>query len=185
MRKIILLCLAVVMATSLARTCIAQEEKKDATDASKAASSSEEVRFFKLDFVVKEIGEDGKVTNSRSYSTMCVSGRRGRSGSIRNGNRVPVWTGDTHQIQYIDLGVNIDVQNVRLAENQLAMDVNAEVSSAVNSQATDSHPDPIIRQNRWESAVLIPLSRATVIFSSDDLSSKGKLQLELTATSVK
>jgi hypothetical protein len=33
--------------------------------------------------------------------------------------------------------------------------------------------------------VLIPLNRLTVIFSSDDLSSKGKLQLELTATPVK
>jgi len=41
---------------------------------------------------------------------------------------------------------------------------------------------PTIRQNRWSSSVVVPLSKPTVIFSSDDLTSKRQFQLELTAT---
>jgi hypothetical protein len=44
---------------------------------------------------------------------------------------------------------------------------------------------PVTRQNQWRSAVVIPVKKPTVVFSSDDVSSKRQLQLELTATPVK
>jgi hypothetical protein len=43
---------------------------------------------------------------------------------------------------------------------------------------------PTIRQNRWVSTVAVPLKKPTVIFSSDDLTSKRQMQLELTATPI-
>ena len=43
---------------------------------------------------------------------------------------------------------------------------------------------PMIRQNRWTSNVVVPLKKPTVIFSSDDLTTKHQMQLELTATPI-
>ncbi len=44
--------------------------------------------------------------------------------------------------------------------------------------------EPVIRQNVWDSTVLVPIGKPTVVFSSDDLDSKGKMQVEVTATRV-
>jgi len=41
-----------------------------------------------------------------------------------------------------------------------------------------------VRQNKWGSIVLVALRKPTVIFSSDDLTSKHQVQLELTATPI-
>jgi hypothetical protein len=186
MRKILMLCLAALITLSSAHSLFAQEDKPgEAASPAKSAAPAQESHFYHLEFVVKEIGPDGKVVNSRSYTTMCASNRSGRSGSIRTGSRMPIYTGDRSQIQYIDLGINLDIQHVTPIGSDLAMDINVEVSGAAESQATDTHPTPIIRQNRWESAVLLSLGRPTIIFSSDDLSSKGKVQVELTVTPIK
>jgi hypothetical protein len=56
--------------------------------------------------------------------------------------------------------------------------VTAEVSSA--AETTDA-PAPVIRQVKWNSPVIVPLRKPTIIFSSDDPSSKRQMQLELTA----
>jgi hypothetical protein len=185
MRKILMLCLVLLIAFSPARALLGQDEKSEPSSSAKNAPPTQDSHFYHLEFVVKEIGPDGKVVNSRSYTTMCASNRSGRSGSIRTGSRVPIYTGDRSQIQYIDLGINLDIQHVTPIGSDLAMDINVEVSGAAESQATDTHPTPIIRQNRWESAVLLSLGRPTIIFSSDDLSSKGKVQVELTVTPIK
>jgi hypothetical protein len=38
---------------------------------------------------------------------------------------------------------------------------------------------------KWNAPVIVPLRKATVIFASDDPSSKRQMQLELTATPIK
>jgi hypothetical protein len=132
----------------------------------------EQPKFYKLEFVVKELNA-GKVTNSRSYMTI---GRAERSmQSIRTGDKVLISN------SYIDLGVNIDVTDIAPTGNDLRMRVTAEISSAEKDQ---SLPNPIIRHTRWSSDVLLPLKRATVLFSSDSTASKSQTQLELTATMV-
>ena len=42
----------------------------------------------------------------------------------------------------------------------------------------------MVRQNKWDSTVLIPIGKATVVYSADDLDSKGKMQVEVTAVRV-
>ena len=73
-----------------------------------ASKSEQPPRYYRLDFVVKEV-EDGKVINGRSYSTIMQSGERSTA-QIRTGSRVPVTiTGPgASNIQYFDIGVNID-----------------------------------------------------------------------------
>jgi hypothetical protein len=168
--------LAVVMA---AGGCLGQKEAASGTGAA-------EPRYFHLDFVVKEV-EGGKTINTRSYA-MTVTTDRERA-SIRSGNRVPVPSGprpapgtQSVPFTFVDVGTSIDCWNSRELQGQLALMVSAEVSSA--SEVPDA-PAPVIRQVKWASPVIVPLRKPTVIFSSDDPSSKRQMQLELTAIPIK
>ena len=136
--------------------------------------------FYKLVYVVQEVSESGKVTNSRTYMTNVQVGDE--SGvQIRTGSRIPVSTGGT-QWQYVDMGVNIDSRHAEEIDGKLALQVTAESNDF--AMPTSETPHPVIRQNKWSANVLIPTGKPVIIFSSDDLSSKSKVQVELTATRV-
>ena len=99
-----------------------------------AQSSDAGTKFYRLDFEVKEI-DLGKVVSSRAYSTMVSTeaghGRDG--GSIRAGTRIPININSPDSkepnIQYMDVGVNIDCSAVRMTNGQITMAVTAEVST--------------------------------------------------------
>jgi len=175
---------AVLMAMLLASAGLrAQDTAKDAAPAG-------EEHYYRLNFTLAEINETGKVQNSRSYVETVVTGRGGPQGQIRTGSRIPIATG-THegstQFQYVDLGVNFDVRQVKEIGEKLSFTLTAEVSSLAQEQhAVAGSPvgDPVIRQNKWDSSVLIPVGKPTVVYSADDLDSKGKMQVEVTATRV-
>jgi hypothetical protein len=150
----------------LAGTCLAQ--------------NPEAAKFYKLDFVVKEV-EGAKVLNARSYSMIASTDKSGQPGSIRAGSKVPYTTGGG-QFNYADVGVNIDCRSLQELAGELSMFISAEVSSTVQDQPP---PNPIIRQNRWNSNIAIPLRKPTTVFSSDDLTTKRQMQLEVTATPLK
>jgi len=155
-----------------AAICLAQGEGAKAT--------AEQPKYFHLDLVVKEL-DGGKVINARRYSTT-VSTDAGTS-VIRTGNKVPVTTGvsgsDNTQFTYVDVGVNIDCRGAKEIGTDLALFVGAEISSAATASL-----HPLIRQTKWSSNVIVPIGRPTVVFSSDDVTTKGQMQLEVTATPV-
>jgi len=69
--------LLAVLALALAGTALAQ--------------TADQPRFYKLDFVVKEV-EGGKTVNSRTFSSMLgvqLPGRETPAATIRAGGRVP------------------------------------------------------------------------------------------------
>lgn len=148
--------------------------------------TSQDERTFQLTFVVQEADESGKVVNSRRYNTMATVGSpKGGGGSIRAGARVPVKTGGgaTPTFTYLETGANFDANNARiLKSNYLALQVTAEISSFDTVTAFEG--EPRIRQNRWTGNVEVPIGGHKIIFSSDDLSSKKKMQVELTVTPV-
>jgi hypothetical protein len=177
-KELIMLMPTFLLAVIVAGACPGQSQPAK-------AEAAAEPRYFDLDFVVKEV-EGGKTINARAYS-MTVSTDRERT-SIRSGNRVPVPTaprtgsgGVSTQITYVDVGTNIDCWNTKEIQGQLTLMVTAEVSSAAE---TSDAPAPVIRQVRWNSPVIVPLKKPTVIFSSDDPTSKRQMQLELTATPI-
>jgi hypothetical protein len=153
----------------LARTSFAQAEKESSNG------------FYHLDFVAKEL-DDNKVINTRTYS-MTVGDKA--NGSMRSGSRVPSATNSDGSFSYIDLGVSIDCRDLREVSGQLVLFVSADISTAITETANTPITRPVIRQYKWNSSVIAPLRKATQIFSSDDLGSKRKLQLELTATPIK
>lgn len=146
----------------------------------------EQVKYYRLDFFVKEVS-DTKILNILSYSMLAsTSQTSGRPTSIRTGSRVPSPTSPgSSQFQYMEVGVNIDCGVLKEIENQIALHVTAEVSSMPATGEVPSSLPPILRQVKWSSEVLVPIRKATLLFSSDDPSTKRRLQLELTASPLK
>jgi hypothetical protein len=147
------------------------------------------LKHYKADFVVKEVDAGGHVTNSRSYSTILATTNENSPNQIRSGDRVPIRVGlnekgDTN-MQYIDIGVSFDCRNVHEIDQRLAMLVKAEISSIAVGANSNSGLDPVIRAFQWNSDVVISLAAPTVIFSSDDVGSKNKIEVEVTATLIK
>lgn len=136
-------------------------------------------KYYRLDFAVQEL-DGGKVTNSRHYVTTIATVFMPGQSLIRTGSKVPIMSSGTgtnsEQYTYIDLGVNIDCREAKEMQGELALNVAAEISTAATSSR-----QPVIRQIKWQSNVVVTLGKPTVIFSSDDLTTKYQLQLELTA----
>jgi hypothetical protein len=142
-------------------------------------------KFYKLDFVVREV-EGTKVLNTRTYS-ITTSTESKAPCEIRAGSKVPYTLGPAPiggqpQFSYLDVGVAIDCSAVTVEPGQLSLHVEVNISSLAAESPTLN--PPVVRDNKWGSAVFVPLKKPTVIFSSDDLTSKHQMQLELTATPI-
>lgn len=160
--------LMVLMALA-AGWCLAQDAAK------------EPPKFFKLDFVIKDL-DGGKVVTARNYSMMVATAGHGHSSQIRAGSKVPVTISkmpNTNQYQMYDVGTNIDCDWVKELPDGMSFQVTVEVTSLLQDQAETA---PIVRQNKWASEVVVPLKKPTILFSSDDSSTKHVMQLEVTAT---
>jgi hypothetical protein len=189
MRKIALFCCLLALVLPLGQRSFAQE----AAQTQNAAKSPElPTHYYHLEFVVQELGADGKTVNSRAYSTTVTTYSRDAS-VIRANSRVPIATGTysagakesevvNTQFQYQDVGVHIDVRNAHEIGRLLTLSLTADVSSIGGTAFLGATHEPIIRQNKWESWVLIPIGKPTVVFNSDDLDSKGSMQMVVTAT---
>jgi hypothetical protein len=135
-------------------------------------------KFFKLDFVLKEV-EGARVLNSRSFSM--YSATDAAPSNIRTG--VKVQEGTNEHPNWTDIGVRIDVRNIREIRDELAFNVATEITG-LPQDTIEGPARAIMRQYIWNSDVLIPIRKPTVIFSSDSTSSKSQMQVELTATPV-
>src|SRR5581483_10085364 len=160
---------------------------QDTTKPEQASHNSDAapLHFYRVTFLVEEIGANQKAMNSRTY-TSTISTNPHFRGSIRTGSRVPVPTGPAGasgptQFQYIDTGINFDISTVAEIEQQLSLDLGAEVSSVADSKDPNLH-EPVIRQSRWSAAVLIPLGKPMIVFTSDSLDSSINLRVSMTAT---
>ncbi len=173
------------LAGVISLTCFGQGDsnssEKNLPSSPRPESASK--RFYHLSFVVQELDND-RVINSRSYS-MVMRDLDDRSSSIRAGEKVPVATGGGYQ--QMDVGVNIDCGNLEVTGDRVALHVKAEISSMTEDHEIKTPPGspPIVRNNQWESKVILPLKQPSVLFSSDDPASKRKMQLQLTVMPVK
>jgi hypothetical protein len=145
------------------------------------------VKYYRADFLVKEVDATGHAVNSRSYSTILLTDNQNSPKQVRSGDRIPirVTTADKGDIQYVDIGVNIDCRFVHELDQKLAMSVTAEISSLPAGADLSSSLDPLIRQFKWNADVLLTPGTPTTIFSSDDVGSKTKVQLEVTPTLIR
>lgn len=175
MRKSILICLVLALTAGSSRLFAQQDAGK---------SSNPTTQFYRLLFTVQEVDSSGKITNNRVYSTSIANDHNFHNvEQIRTGTRMPIKTNDKGEIQYLDIGVNIDCNDAHEMDGKLALGVTAEISSLA-METGNSNATPIVRENHWQASVLVPLGKPSVIFSSDDVQGKGKVQMELTATRI-
>jgi len=138
-----------------------------------------EAHYYRLEFVLKELDGDGRVINSRTYHTGVSTD--GRTSYVRAGTKIPIRVNDKDNIQYLDVGVNIDCEMARETAQGLALQIKTEISSLSNPPAGNEATTPIVRQNVWQSTTQLPIGKPTVVFSSDNLENKGRMQVEVTA----
>src|SRR5713226_2431533 len=104
----------------LTATCTLVAQENDRTNGKTKVIESPEtvqvpVHYYRLNFVIEELGTDGKPTNSRTYSSVVSTDPTEQErGTIRTGSRIPIVTGALHgstgdgklefQYQYLDVG---------------------------------------------------------------------------------
>ena|SRR5689334_18781317 len=155
----------------LAGSCLAQNEA--------AKPPAPEEKFFHLDFVVKEV-EGGKTINSRSYTMTASTEKNAPNASTRTGSRVQMPVPGSG-FQVYDIGTNLDCRNVKELPNGVTFGLGADITSVASEAASA----PVVRTIRWSSPVIVPLRKPTVVFTSDDPSSRRQFQLEVTASPIR
>ena len=157
----------------------AETTSNASNEAADPASVQGPKHYYKLNFILRETDE-GKVLNQRSF-TMNVAAdpadsEKPRSWNLRSGTRLPVIDNKGTAINYIDVGVNLDLKALE-ATNGLEMEITSEISSAGTENGTTLPP---IRQVKVRSAVLAPLGKPTLVFTADDPASTHQFVLEVT-----
>ncbi len=155
-------------------TAAAAQQNESAQPPTETAKRVPSVRYYRLDFVVR-VSDQGKVLSQRSYSLgVAAAGvAEGRDWwSLRAGTKVPAGS------NYVDVGFNLDVRPED-AGGALQLRLKADLSSL--SPDVSNVNMPPIRQMREEEAVLVPINKPTIVFSSEDPSSKHQFQIEVTA----
>lgn len=181
MRKFTLIC-SLLLGSLIPVGQVCAQDAQKADEASR--SSGPAAHFYRVTFVVEEIGANEKPANSRTYTTTISTDPHFR-GSIRTGSRIPVPTGpagnSNTQFQYVDTGIDFDMTSVVEIDHQLSLNLSADISSVADTKDPNLH-EPVIRQNRWSAAVLIPIGKASTVFTSDSLDSPTNLRVSMTAT---
>jgi hypothetical protein len=176
------------LAGLLSLQCPAQKNGNTPDKEPSSAQTADAVpkKFYQLNFMVREL-ENERIVNSRSYSMILPAGAE--RGAIRSGQKVPYSysSGVNTQWSQIDIGANIDCRKLEEVDDHVSLIILAEISSVIESHAEAGPPSsvPVIRQNRWESTVLLQVKQPTLLFSADDPASKRKMQLLLTVTPIR
>ena len=147
-------------------------------------------KIYKVVFLIYEV-EDGKKINERTY-TLPVTSVDGnpRDTTMSVGSRVPIatagTTGDKIQWQYIDIGLNIDCSVTEQGDKFIVHGGITLSSLAIPEQGTDprSGGNPVVREVRESFTTLVPPGKPTLVTTMDDINSKKRTQVEITATKV-
>jgi hypothetical protein len=143
-------------------------------------------KIYKVNFLVYELA-DGKRINERTYSLPVTSvDGNPRDSSINVGNRVPIAVKEEGQIQYIDIGFtlecNVAEQNDKFVINSTLVLSSIVVPEQPGTESRGVGGDPVVRQVKQRFTTLVSPGKPTLVTSIDDVNSKKRLQVEVTAS---
>jgi hypothetical protein len=161
---------------SIVFICASTISAQDKPAAAPAAAPAPK-HYYRLNYVLKE-SDEGKVINQRAF-VMSASTEGPSWRSLRAGSRLPLVGANAKDVNYIDVGVNIDTR-IQDAGDGLAMEVTTDITST-GTDGSNGTP-PLLRQVKVRSEALIPLSKPTLLFYADDPASRHRFELEVTAT---
>ena len=150
------------------------------------AKPQPQISTYKLDYTFSEL-QDAKRINTRSYTVLVRSTDRG---SIRLGNRVPIMVETSkegsNQMQYLDIGVNIDCRVEPASESDITLFTNVESTSAAPEQPGENRTgSPVLRQLRYQLNNTVSLNKPTILATADEPDGTRRFQIEVTATKVR
>jgi hypothetical protein len=146
--------------------------------ASAEEGKGESWKFYKLDFVVREL-EGGKTLSMRNYTLITKSGDWQQ---LRVGTRVPI-TAEENKVQYTDVGLSVDCRIMEGPSGE-ALVTKAEITSFA-SREPEKSATPVMRHVQMNTSAPITPGKPVVISGVDELNTNHRFQLEVTATELK
>ena len=149
--------------------------------ASAEEGKGESWKFFKLDFVVREL-DGGKTVSTRNYTLITKSGDWQQ---LRVGTRVPIST-EENKVQYTDVGLSVDCRILE-GPGSGALATKADITSFASPDGEKSalNGAPMMRTVQMNALAPITPGKPMVISGADELNSSRRLQLEVTVTELK
>ena len=174
MKKLVCFALLLILASLYAPPGAAQESEKGKAAEKRSGGT------YRLDIVVNELDDSHKV-NARIYSVMLEGDNWSR---LRIGSRIPIQ--QENKVVYMDVGLSLDCR-LHEGEDGPSLEVILEMNSfAIPEQGTAANPGtPPLRNFRTQTTSALVPGKPTVITSADDMASKRRFQVEVTATKVK
>ena len=143
---------------------------------------------YRLEYTITEL-EDGKKLNARSFAVLCEDRGNPTRGVLKVGSRIPVMTsgeaGKPAEVQYLDVGMNIDARLDLTASGDLSLQSDFEMSSVAEDSASHSGTLPVIRQFRITSFNAVIPGKPVIIATADDVTTHRQYQIQLTAMKLK
>ena len=175
MKSLIKVMLVLMLVLPLA----AQDANKSTQEQPKKDTLSDTA--YKLVFVIYEL-EDGKRINQRDY--IMIARTLSERGSLKIGTRVPV-TVQEKQVQYVDVGLDIRCLLREHDPGKLQTIIDITISSFALPEQ-NSNPGgsnlPVVRNTNLTVFPFLTPGKPAMIASVDDVNSKKRMQVEVTAT---
>jgi hypothetical protein len=184
MRKTLYSLIVLALASTLG---LAQEQAKKDDSAKPSASSSQQAArtAYKLEYRVYEM-EDGKRVNQRDFTSLAnATEHGGPSSMLRIGTRVPV-SSPGEKPNYLDVGFSV-MSQLTDQGGKVAASIRMEMTSfALPEQNAEprSSTMPVLRSTNFNVETVLTPGKPQLLASIDDLNSKKRMQVEVTATRI-
>lgn len=139
------------------------------------------LKTYRLTYTLTET-DGGKRVGIQHVAMIVVSGRKT---VLKQGNRVPLVTGSVStsggaqtQVQYLDIGLNIDA-SVEESSDGVKLNTAFEQSSIAEEKSGLGTQDPIVRQAKLEGTSILTAGKPLILGSIDIPNSAKRLDVEV------
>ena len=179
----------VFLGAALAFSGFAQEKPK-AEGGEKPSENRKTITPLRVQVVFNEFDGEKKIS-SLPYTLLVNSDVNGPMASIRMGLRIPVHTGGSGAMTYLDMGTNIDGRSERQEDGRFLLSLSVERSSAYSPQGNMpdtkaiSADSPVIQQFRSQLNLLVRDGQTIQTTVSTDPVTGRVIKVDVTVNIVK
>ena len=139
------------------------------------------LKTYRLTYTLTET-DGGKRVGTQHFAMIVVSGRKT---VLKQGNRVPLVAGSVStsggaqtQVQYLDVGLNIDA-SIEESADGVKLNTAVEQSSIAEGKSGFGTQDPIVRQAKLEGTSILTAGKPLILGSMDIPSTARRLDIEV------
>ena len=139
------------------------------------------LKTYRLTYTLTET-DGGKRIGTQHFALIVVSGRKT---VLKQGNRVPLVTGSVStsggaqtQVQYLDIGLNIDA-SIEESADGVKLNTQVEQSSIAEEKSGLGTQDPIVRQAKLEGTSILTAGKPLILGSMDIPNTAKSLDIEV------